>query len=195
MLIVLFFLLVLNLQGQTLSGDTTQVINAAEEEELHSPKKASMYSAILPGLGQVYNKKAWKVPFIYVGFGAIAYFIDWNNDNYKLNRTAYLHLVDEDPNTQSHLDIEAIQYYDLDNSTSFNNFKDGLIKRQDYYRRNRDLLIISMAAFWGLNIIDASVDAHLFNFDISDDLTFNWQPSMLNLNSQYVYCVNCTISF
>lgn len=168
---------------------------APEEEEIHSPKKATLYSAILPGLGQAYNKKYWKIPIIYIGFGTIGYFINWNNDNYQFNKKAYRHLTDDDETTNAFMEIEAVKYYDLDNPTSRNNFKDGLQKRQDYYRRNRDLLIISMVGFYGLNLIDASVDAHLFNFDISDDLTLNWQPAMQHFRKENVYCINCTFNF
>lgn len=165
------------------------------DEEIHSPRKASIYSAILPGLGQAYNKKYWKIPVIYAGFGVIGYFIGWNNDNYQTNKTAYIHLTDDDESTNAFMEIEAVKYYDLDNATSRNNFRDGLVKQQDYYRRNRDLLIISAIGFYGLNIIDASVDAHLYNFDISDDLTMNWQPAVQQFNKQNVYGINCTFNF
>lgn len=185
-----------NIYAQLIDADTTKVISEEQEiEELHSPRKASVYSAILPGLGQAYNKKIWKIPFIYAGFGAIGYFIDWNNDNYKLSKTAYLHLKDDDPLTTDYLKLKAIEGYDLNNPTDVANLLEGLTKRQDYYRRNRDLLIISMFGFYGLNIIDASVDAHFFNFDMSDDLTMSWQPSMLNIDNQLVYCVHVSLNF
>jgi len=184
----------LNLQAQLVEPDTIKIIDS-QSEEIHSPKKAAVYSAVLPGLGQAYNKKYWKIPFIYIGFGVIGYFIDWNNDNYQLNKVAYQHLTDDNAETNDHLLLDAIVYYDLDNPTSFANFKDGLTKRQDFYRRNRDLLFISAIGFYGLNIIDASVDAHLFDFDISDDLTFNWQPSMLNIDNKLIYGFNCTFNF
>jgi hypothetical protein len=195
-LIVIQLMMVFCLNAQVIDADTVSVKERKPaEEEVHSPRKATIYSAILPGLGQAYNKKYWKIPLIYIGFGAIGYFIDWNNDNYKFNKKAYKHLTDDDPNTNAFMEVEAVRYYDLDNPTHFQNFRDGLVKRQDYYRRNRDLLIISFVGFYGLNIIDASVDAHLFNFDISDDLTLNWQPSMLNINNNLVYSFNCTINF
>ena len=177
--------------AQIVDADTLKIKDeVVEEKEAHSPRKAAIYSAILPGLGQAYNRKHWKIPVIYAGFGAIVYFIDWNNENFSFNKTAYRHLTDNDPETNDFQKIEAIQYYDLNNPTHFNNFKDGLKKRQDFYRRNRDLLIIGMVLFYGLNIIDASVDAHLFDFDISDDLTMQWQPSMSNIRNSIVYGVN-----
>lgn len=167
------------------------------KEVIHSPRKATIYSAILPGLGQAYNKKYWKIPLIYAGFGAIGYFINWNNENYQLFRKGYQHLTDDNPETQDYLKIEAVRRnnFDLDNPNQFNNLKTALLSQQDYYRRNRDLLIISFVGFYGLNIIDASVDAHLYDFDISDDLTLNWQPSMLRMESSLVYCINLKFSF
>lgn len=190
-----------NLQAQVLiEADTIQAVQQLPEEEgeeIHSPRKATIYSAILPGLGQVYNKKYWKVPLIYIGFGTIGYFINWNNENYQLFRTGYRHLTDDNPETQDYLKIEAVRRnnYNLENQTEFNNLKTALSKQQDYYRRNRDLLIISIVGFYGLNIIDASVDAHLFDFDISDDLTLKWEPSMMNFDNNFVYCLNFRFNF
>jgi hypothetical protein len=196
---IIFILLVLiscKLKGQDLNVDTTLISEIpVDTVKVHSPKKATIYSAILPGLGQAYNKKYWKIPIIYVGFGTIGYFIGWNNGYYNTYKQAYSDMTDDDPTTNSYLDIEAAQYYDLENPTDYNNFKTGLSKQTEYYRRNRDLLIISMVGFYGLNIIDASVDAHLFDFDISEDLTLNWQPAVKTFENQLVYGVNCTFKF
>lgn len=166
-----------------------------EGEPVHSPRKASLYSAILPGLGQIYNKKYWKIPLVYGGFATLGYFIGWNNKNYKTSQNAYKDLTDDDPETQSYMNLKQIIYYDLKNASDIATLKQGLISSQDYYRRNRDLLIIVTAAFYGLNIIDASVDAHFFNFDISEDLTLDWKPSVDKLKNQNIFCVNCTFHF
>jgi len=196
---IIFVLLVFvscNLYGQVLEVDTTQITEVpVDSVQVHSPKKATIYSAILPGLGQAYNKKYWKIPLIYAGFGTIGYFIGWNNGFYSTYKQAYRDLSDKDPNTNSHLKIEASKYYDLENPTDSLNFKTGLSKQSEYYRRNRDLLVISMVGFYGLNIIDASVDAHLFDFDISEDLTLNWQPAVKTFENQLVYGINCTFKF
>lgn len=184
--------------GQNLvDADTVKTVAPITQtgEKVHSPKKASIYSALLPGLGQAYNKKYWKIPFIYIGFGAIGYFIDWNNDNYQLTKRAYIHLTDDDPETTDYLKLKGVEYYDLEDPSDRTDLSTALSKRQEYYRRNRDLLFIGMIGFYGLNIIDASVDAHLFNFDVSDDLTINWQPTMLNIQNELVYCVNVTFNF
>ncbi len=192
----------LKASGGTLSNDTLKASGKAvkpktskEAEEIHSPRKASIYSAVLPGLGQAYNKKYWKIPLIYGGFGAFGYFIGWNNKNYKQANRAYKDLTDADPATDSYMKLKQIIYYDLTKASDVASLKQGLLSSQDYFRRNRDLLIIVTAAFYGLNIIDASVDAHFFNFDISDDLTLNWEPVLQRNENQNIFCVNCTFSF
>lgn len=183
-------------EGQHIQVDSTRMyVVDAQAEVLHSPKKATIYSAILPGLGQAYNKKYWKIPLIYAGFGGIGYFIHWNNKNYNIMKSAYNDLTDDDASTDSYADLEYVSYYDLDNTTEYSNFKTNLNKQQDYYRRNRDLLIISAVAFYGLNIIDASVDAHFFDFDISEDLSFNWEPTMQNNKRETFYGLHCTFTF
>lgn len=183
-----------NAQIVTIDTSETQEVQP-KATEIHSPKKAAIYSAVLPGLGQAYNKKYWKIPLVYIGFGTIGYFIDWNNGNYKTFRLAYYDLTDGDSSTNSFEDLEVFPSLNLENQTDYNNFKTGLKKQTDYYRRNRDLLVLSMLGFYGLQIIDASVDAHFFDFDISEDLTFNWQPAMKTFETQMVYGVNCTFKF
>ena len=170
-------------------------MNEQMEKAVHSPTKATLYSVVLPGLGQAYNKKYWKIPFIYAGFGAFGYFINWNNKNYQIMKSAYSDFTDQDPETNSYLDLEGAEYYDLSKEPDKTNFKTNVSKQQDYYRRNRDLLVICTFAFYGLNIIDASVDAHFFDFDISEDLTMNWQPSMSYFNQQSVFGIHCTFTF
>jgi len=133
----------------------------------HSPKKATIMSAILPGSGQVYNHKWWKVPIIYGGFAALGYAINFNNREYNLYRDAYLLRIDNDPST---VDQFNGIYTDA-----------NLLYLQDYYHRNRDLSIIGAVILYTLNIVDADVDAHLFNFDVSPNLSLNIQPKPLSL--------------
>jgi len=177
------------------SLDTVKAPVAKRVEIIHSPRKASIYSAVLPGLGQAYNKKYWKIPLIYGGFGAFGYFIKWNNNNYNTAKQAYKDLTDNDPATDSYLKLKQIVYYDLTKASDVSNLKTGLNSSQDYYRRNRDLLIIITCAFYGLNIIDASVDAHFFNFDISDDLTMKVEPAIRQSKNLNIFCLNCTFNF
>ncbi len=129
----------------------------------HSPRKASLYSAVLPGLGQAYNKKYWKIPVVYVGFGAMTYFFVRNNNRYQGFKRALITRTDGDENT---VDAYATQY---PNQAS-------LVEYKDYYRRNRDLSVIGFSLLYILNVVDANVDANLYYFDVSDDLSLHWSP-------------------
>lgn len=170
-------------------------IAVALEKPEHSPRKATIYSAVFPGLGQIYNKKYWKVPLVYIGFSAFVYFIDWNNDQYQLYRQAYSDIVDDDPNTVSYEELNFEGRWDLENASQLQQFADALERAKETARRNRDLVIISTAAFYALNIIDASVDAHFFNFDISDDLTMRWTPGPVYCMDQRMIGIYCRIRF
>ena len=164
----LFFLFLFTLNSFAQLTDTAKsaIVNPKSEiPKYHSPKKAALFSTALPGLGQVYNKKYWKVPIIYVGFGALAYSFQFNQSGYVKFRNAYKYRIDDDPLT--------IDDYPL--------YKDADLEMlQKYYHRYRDLSAIGIAALYLLNIVDASVDAHLFTFDVSDDLTFQLHPTLIN---------------
>lgn len=119
-----------------------------------APAKAAFYSAILPGLGQAYNKKYWKIPLVYGAIGATLYFYSANNTKYHDYRDAYKNRLAGIPD----------QKYDyLDDSR--------LIAAQKYYRRNRDLSLLLSFAFYVLNVVDANVDAHLGQFNVNDNLS------------------------
>lgn len=165
------------------------------EKTVHSPHKASIYSAIMPGLGQIYNKKYWKVPLVYGGFAALIYSIDWNNDYFILYKQAYTDILDDDPNTNSFLDLDIEGNWDFTNESQVQQFATRLKNAKEVARRNRDLLIISTAAFYAINIIDATVDAHFFNFDISDDLTMNWAPGPMYCGNKPIAGVRVSIQF
>jgi hypothetical protein len=176
---------------------TGKVINLPQPgvKPEHSPRKAAIYSAVLPGLGQVYNRKWWKIPIVYGGFATLGYFIKWNNGEYITAKNAYKDLTDNDPGTDSYLKLKQIQHYNLNNPNDLATLEKGLTGSQDYFRRNRDLLIILTFGFYGLNIIDASVDGHFFNFDISDDLTMKVKPTLVNDRNQNILSLNCTFNF
>ena len=127
--------------------------------------RAALLSALLPGTGQIYNKKYWKAPIIYAGLIALGYSIDFNNSNYKIFRKAYLYRVDGDSTT-------------IDGYESIYPDPNALLVRKDYYRRTRDLMWIITSGVYILNIIDAYVDGHLSDFDVSDDLSMNAQPGI-----------------
>lgn len=133
----------------------------------HEPKKATLYSAILPGLGQAYNKKYWKVPIVYAGIGTIGYVISMNSDGYRSYRLAYDYKTGI--NTDVSSDIISI-------ANRYSN--ENLIRIRDSYRRNVELSWIVMALWYGINIIDATVDAHFFEYDIGDDLSLMIEPTI-----------------
>ena len=128
---------------------------------IQSPKKAALLS-LIPGAGQVYNKKHWKVPIIYAGLIISAYYIHDNHHQYKAYKKAYLIRIDNDPNTT---DEYVGQYSSND-----------LIVLKDFYRRNREISILCFVGVYILNIVDASVDAHLFDYDISENISLNVSP-------------------
>ncbi len=134
----------------------------------HSPKLATAMSAVLPGLGQAYNKKYWKIPIIYVASGTLIYMSIQNNSYYKNFKNAYKELYSTDPNG----------YYYMYN-TSFT--LTGLQAEKEHYRKNRDLCLILTAGIYVLNIIDATVDAYLIDFDVSDNLSMKVQPTLFML--------------
>jgi hypothetical protein len=155
--------------------DTAQMVQDidsiyVEGLEENRPTKAALYAAILPGLGQIYNKKYWKLPILYGGAATMGYFIDYNNKKYQQYREALIEkkTLPEDLWT---------------NVYAVNISEDNLQRGVDYYRRNRDLLMILMAGVYFIQILDAHVDAHLMEFDISDDLGFriqpDWQPDSI----------------
>lgn len=162
--IFLFFLFPFKTFAQTtkIIKDTVSIVNLH-----HSPKKAALYSAVCPGLGQLYNKKYWKIPVIYAGFTTFGYFIVNNSKNYIEYRDAYVFRTDGDSTT-----IDNYPRYTVDNLKYVKN----------YYRRNLEMTIIFTTAFYILNIIDASVDAHLFTFDVSDDISMFLRPSLTPIN-------------
>ena len=123
------------------------------------PTKASFYSALLPGLGQAYNKKYWKLPIVYGAIGTSLYFYINNNKKYNNYRDAYKRRL------QGFNDDE---YQYLDDSR--------LIQAQRFYQRNRDLSLLVTVAFYVLNIVDANIDAHLAQFNVNDKLSF--QPEV-----------------
>lgn len=198
LLLILFFATGFSGFGQEFVTDsiiavTTDTIIATKAEKVHSPRKATIYSAVLPGLGQIYNRKYWKVPIVYGGFATLGYFINFNNEEYVKFRQAYSDILDTDPNTNSFIELVTDpRSLEPDN---IGQLTERLRKAKDYWRRNRDLLVIGTAVFYAVNIIDASVDAHFFNFDISDDLTINWAPAPVMHMDNKMMGFQCRITF
>lgn len=142
-----------------------------------SPSRAVWLSALCPGLGQIYNRRYWKLPIVIGGFMGLGYATNWNNNQYMDYAQAYRDLMDNDPSTKSYMDFfpPTVNEGDLDKTWLQQVFK----SRKDYARRNRDLCIISLVGLYALCMLDAYVDASLTHFDVSPDLSIDWSPTLL----------------
>lgn len=141
-------------------------------------KKAMWLAIVIPGAGQIYNRKYWKLPIVYGGFVGCAYAMRWNNMMYQNYSQAYLDLMDDDPNTQSYN-----QFQNFNNRITSDNlprYQELFRKRKDRYRRWRDLSFFVMCGVYAFSVIDAYVDASLSEFDISDDLSMHVSPTIIN---------------
>jgi hypothetical protein len=144
------------------NADNTQ---KQDTVKVHSITRATVYSAVLPGLGQGYNKKYWKIPVIWAGFGVMTYFIVTNTREFKKYQEAYIYVANGDT---TGIDNEYVDIY------TEAELEDGM----DRYRRYRDLSYIITGLWYVMNILDANVDAHLFEYDISSDISLKWEPQL-----------------
>ena len=167
-----------------------------------NPSKAVLYAAIFPGLGQIYNRKYWKLPLVYGGFIGCAYAITWNSTQYKdygeLYReiTEYVQSAGKEGGTSWLIyfpgrNLESISQSEMNTLT--NAFKN----RKDAYRRTRDLSIIVTVGLYALSMLDAYVDAQLFDFDISPGLSMRIDPVLYNKSefNSYAVGLQCSIKF
>jgi len=145
------------------------------------PARSAFLSAIVPGAGQIYNKKYWKAPIVWVGLAAFTYMYFSNNSEYQSAKTSYLSLLDT-------ISTNNIPYNGSTNLNQVTQFKNN-------YRNNRDLALVLGVLFYGINIIDATIDAHLMNFDVSDNLSMKVQPSVIELPQSYAFGGGLTFSY
>lgn len=159
-------------QAQTLTDSAGRRIVAGTAADpkidsvmrVHSPRVAAIRSAILPGWGQIYNKKYWKLPIIYGALGTTAGIFVYNLNYYKRFRYAYRVLATNDSGNFKNVHPDLKFFIE-------NNDRSGLQYNRDEFRRNIDYTVLVFLLFWGLNVVDASVDAHLKSFDVSPDLS------------------------
>lgn len=143
--------------AETIQPDKSKI------QKRHSPKKAAILSAVLPGAGQVYNRKYWKLPIIYGGFAGLGYAVGINQKRFKDYATGFKIVAND----------SLISSYTVDGQS----YSQSQLKElKDFYKRNRDLFIVFSGVLYALNIIDAAVDAHLFEFDVSEDLSMRIEP-------------------
>lgn len=147
-------------QGQVTIIETDTLPEPASQN-VKNPKKAVLLSLIVPGAGQVYNEKVWKLPLLYGGVATAVYFLEFNNRRYQEFLIA-LEIVREG--------VEPSPFPNLN--------EDGIIRNVNYWRRNRDAMYMVFGAIYALGAVDAFVDAHLSSFDVSDDLSLRLEPSV-----------------
>ena len=164
-----------------------------------NPQRAMWLAMVIPGAGQMYNRKYWKLPLFYGGFMGCIYALTWNNKMYKEYAQAYLDIMDDDPGTHSYMNFMTLgRRITPQNEERYKNlFK----RRKDRYRRWRDMSFFVMCGVYALSVIDAYVDAELSVFDISSDLSMKVEPAVMgspisnNPLQASSLGVNCKINF
>ncbi len=177
-----------NVHAQKIESDSVYKPIVVKE---HSPHKATLYSALLPGLGQIYNKKYWKLPFVYGLIGGAVYAIGWNTGQYNDYKDAYVDFslfLDyknqaeggtlTEPTSKRYEKLLPDKDFSATDSKADDWYKTRFKNGKDKYKHDRDLSYILLFAAYVVNIIDATVDAHLTNFNINDDLSMTVQPKM-----------------
>lgn len=167
-----------DLPADSVSADTLK--KHIKVEPFHSPKKASLLSAVLPGAGQIYNKQYWKAPIFWAGIGVSAWYLKFNIKNFKEFKGAIVLRQDT---------IVGNESADFAN-VSTQKLNEGI----EYYRRYRDISYLSLGLFYLLNIVEASVGAHLFYFDVDEDISLNIQPYQYH-SAQPAYGLRLTLNF
>lgn len=176
-LIVVFSVFV-TLLGKSQVQDTTSLNPVTKKKVYSGPRKAAILSAVIPGLGQAYNKKYWKIPIIYAGMGTLGYFFVKNQNDYNYYRNNLIAVNDNDPATL--------------NQTTYNS--DQLVTIKTTFRKRRDLSGFGLGLIYVLNIIDANIDAHLKTFDIGDNLSLKITPKTDIIAHDYNGTLHCGIS-
>jgi len=143
-----------------------------------NPKRALWLALVIPGGGQIYNRKYWKLPIVYGGFIGCLYAMNWNNSMYKDYSQAYIDIMDDDPGTASYNKFLHLGMQITD--ANIEQYKTIFKKRKDKYRRWRDLSFFVLCGVYALSVIDAYVDAELSVFDISKDLSLRVEPAILD---------------
>lgn len=156
-----------------LFGQIDTVSQKEAKRPAHSPKKAALFSAILPGAGQAYNKKWWKIPIVYAAIGTSTGFVIYNNRKFKTIKTAYIDRLENPFEDNEYSAYSTDQLFDI----------------QDTYHNWRDVSIVVTSAFYLMNILDATIDAHFFRYDVGDDLTLEFKPHLNFVNPGMSICL------
>lgn len=172
-----------------------------QEHFIPDPKKALWLAIVIPGGGQIYNRKYWKLPIVYGGFLGCLYALNWNNTMYRDYCQAYIDIMDSDENTKSYENFLPVGY---DVNANINRLQTIFQRKKNFYRRYRDLSVFCMIGVYALSILDAYIDAEMSSFDISRDLSMKVHPTVINERhsamrgcgmSTTSYGLQCSLSF
>lgn len=173
--------------------DTLAVEKIQEPLWIPNSSRSAWLALLIPGGGQIYNRKYWKLPIFYGGFAACTYALVWNNRMYHDYQNAYIDLMDDNESTTSYLDLLPANYtYDQDQLETI------LKNRKDKFRRWRDMSIFAYIGVYFLSVVDAYVDAELSDFDITPDLSMHIEPAVLNSSNSSggkTVGVSCRLTF
>ena len=176
-------------QQNIFAQDTIPVKKPEKQKFQAESLKATMMAVVFPGLGQIYNRKYWKIPFVYAGFGGLIFSAGFNSSKYIEYMKAYQDFKDVVPQTNSYLDLipddppnyDPVLFPDSFIPSRASHWEDIMLQGIDHYKRYRDLSYIGIAAWYLISVLDANVDASLFNYDISENLDIAFFPVQLSL--------------
>ncbi len=177
-ILILLILQLFCIQQNSFAQDTLLVIKPVKHKFVAEPIRAAMLSVAFPGFGQIYNKKYWKVPLVYAGFGGLIYSAGQNSKNYNMFMKAYRDFTDVLPETNSYVSLISADPTTYDpvlhpgtySASVASTYKDRMLRFIDYHRKYRDLSYIGLGVWYLITVLDANVDASLFNYDIGKNL-------------------------
>ena len=182
--ILIVSLLFCNLRNIS-AQDTIAVPEKVKRFLKADPMRATMLAVALPGLGQIYNRKFWKVPLVYAGFGGAVFAITYNSTNYSKFMKAYQDFTDDIPQTDSYIELiknadpatyDPVLHPNTYDPSAASWYTERMLRQVDLFKKYRDLSYIAFAAWYLLTVLDANVDASLFNYDISNNLNLQIEP-------------------
>jgi hypothetical protein len=184
--------------------DASVVTVSPKKKKVLVSQKAAMLSAVFPGMGQIYNKKYWKLPIVYAGFVGVGYGVAYNTTRHNKYIKAYQDFTDEIPETTSYTNYvysnwlpenyDPVLHPDTYRPANAETIKDMLKTRIDYFRKNRDLSFIGIGAWYFLSILDANVDASMFDYDIDKNLNLTITPLPISVGTFMTTGINFNLT-
>lgn len=186
-------------KGISLLAQDTATVNVLPVRVKKDPHRATMLAAALPGMGQVYNRKYWKIPIVYTGFAGLGYSVWFNTSTHIKYTRAYQDFTDLIPETNSYIELirgadpssyDPVLHPDTYNQSQAQWIRERLLSGIDYYKKYRDLSYIGIAAWYLISILDANVDASLSDYDIGETLNLSLLPTLIPAKAGNLYAFN-----